>query len=453
MHALLLALALASNSPAATVEAGTQLVFQGSFVAEKGLAAETEKRFKLSLLVADLRPTGASVYWALEEQGRGGWSWIHRFGHYQIQIGSSDGQTGRSEVEGQPTLLYERAEGTNEIQLMSPLFFRDPPLAEGAQWKADRFDHAVTGTGKLGDTSAWNVEVSNGYGLKRSMLIDQSNPLILSLKENVFIGQGEKHELRYELVSATKLDAAQAESSVAAFDGLVALRNRLGIVPGTRDTKWNAERLVMLREQLPSVVTKITDGPLTGIARDAERDAKDQRDRAGAVELMRGKLVGNASPRPELRRLNGAAFNWAQTDGKVTVLHFWEYRDTPLEEPYGQIAYLDFLFRNRPAEDVVVLGVCVNQRLQDPETQSHAILSAKKLVAFMNLSYPILADHADGVRQFGDPRVTGAKLPLFVVIGKDGKIAHYHVGTYEVNRDRGLEELDAIVKQAVVSEK
>jgi hypothetical protein len=95
----------------------------------------------------------------------------------------------------------------------------------------------------------------------------------------------------------------------------------------------------------------------------------------------------------------------------------------------------------------------VNQRLQDPETQLSAILSAKKLVAFMNLSYPILADHADGVRQFGDPRVTGAKLPLFVVIGRDGKIAHYHVGTYEVNRDRGLEELAAIVKQAVASEK
>lgn len=444
MHSLLLALAIATSSPTANVESGTQLVFKGNFVAEKGSAAETEKKFTLSLLIGDVRAGGAGVYWALDEQGRGGWSWIHRFGLYQA---------GRADAEGQPTLLYERAEGTNEIQLMSPLFYRDPPLAEGAQWKEDRFDHAVTGTRKLGDTTAWNVEVSNGYGLKRSMLIDQRNPLILSLKENVFIGQGEKHELRYELVSATQLDAAQAEVGVAAFDGLLALRNRLGIVPGTRDTKWNDERLGMLREQLPSVVAKITEGPLATIARDAERDAQDQKNRAGAVELMRGKLVGNAAPRPELHQLNGKPFDWSQTDGKVTVLHFWEYRDTPLEEPYGQIAYLDFLFRNRPSEDVVVLGVCVNQRLQDTETQSKAILSAKKLVAFMNLSYPILADHADGVRQFGDPRITGAKLPLFVVIGRDGKLAHYHVGTYEVNRDRGLEELDAIVKKAVTSEK
>jgi len=447
MQAVLLALAFASTSPSATspsatIEPGTQLVFQGNFVAEKGSAAETEKKFTLSLLVADVRPTGAGVYWALEEQGRGGWSWIHRFGHFQ---------TGRSDREGQPTLLYERAEGTNVIQLLSPLFFRDPPLADGTQWKEGRFDHEVTGSEKLGDTAAWKVEVSNAYGLKRSMLIDQRNPLILSLKENVFIGQGEKHELQYQLVSATQLDAPQTEAGVSAFDGLLALRNRLGIVPGTRDVKWNDDRLVILREQLPSVATRILDGPLTSIARDAERDAKDQKNRAGAVQLMRGKLVGNAAARPELHQLNGKAFDWSQTDGKVTVLHFWEYRDTPLEEPYGQIAYLDFLFRNRPSEEVLVLGVCVNQRLLDPETRLKSILSAKKLVSFMNLSYPILTDHAEGIRQFGDPRVTGAKLPLFVVVGKDGKVAHYHVGTYEVNRDRGLEELDAIVKKALAN--
>ncbi|MCA9122673.1 MAG: redoxin family protein [Planctomycetaceae bacterium] len=442
MHALLIALALATSFPAVTVDSGTQLVFTGSFVAEKGSAAETEKKFTLSLLLADVNASGAGVYWALEEQGRGGWSWIHRFGHYRA---------GRVDGEGEPTLLYERPEGTSEIPLLSPLFFRDPPLAAGMKWQVGRFDHEVKGTEKLGDTAVWSVEVSNAYGLKRAMLIDQANPLIMSLKENVFIGQGEKHELTYELTSVMQLNSAQAQTGSAAFDGLMALRNRLGIVPGTRDTKWTDERLAMLREQLPAATANIKDGPLLGIARDAERDSKDQKDRAGAVELMRGKLVGNAAPRPELRQLNYEAFDWSQTEGKVTVLHFWEYRDTPLEEPYGQIAYLDFLFRNRPSENVAVFGVCVNQLLQDPETQSKAALSAKKLIAFMNLSYPILADYGGGLRQFGDPRVTGAKLPLFVVIGKDGKIIHYHVGTYEVNRDRGLEELDAIVKKAVGS--
>ena len=164
---------------------------------------------------------------------------------------------------------------------------------------------------------------------------------------------------------------------------------------------------------------------------------------------MREKLIGNAAPQPALQDLAGAPFDWNGIKGKVTVLHFWEYRDTPLEEPYGQVAYLDFLFRNRKSEDVQVFGVSADPRLQDPETRGRGVVAAKKLRSFMNLSYPILADHQDGAREFGDPRVTGAKLPLFVVIGRDGKITHYHVGTYEVNRDRGLEELVQAVSAAL----
>ncbi len=439
MQAALMAIVLTSAVPAATLESGAQLVFEGNFVAEKGSPAETEKKFTLSLLVADLRPTGASVYWTLQEQGRGGWSWIHRYGFYE---------TGRAEDVGAPTLLYERPQGTSEIALLSPMFFRESSLTADTKWQHDRFDHEVVGTGRVGATEAWQVNVSSAYGRKRTMMIDQHNPLIVSLRENVFIGQGEEHELQYKLFAAKQLDAGQLTSNMTAFDGMIALRNRLGIVQGDRDVKWNDDRLVMLRQQLPGVVAKIPEGILADIAIDAARDAKDQKNRAGAVDQMRGKLVGNAAPRPELFELNGDAFDWTQTDGKVTVLHFWEYRDTPLEEPYGQIAYLDFLFRNRPADDVQVLGVCCHERLLDSDTRLRGILSAKKLKAFMNLSYPILADHSSSIRKFGDPRVTGAKLPLFVVIGKDGKVAHYHVGTYEVNRDRGLEELAAVVKEA-----
>jgi peroxiredoxin len=446
MHAALIALAFATASPTATidttVEAGTQFVFQGNFVAEKGAVAATEKKFTLSLLISDVRTTGASVYWTLEEQGRGGWSWIHRFGRYE---------TSRASKEGQPTLLYKREAGTNEIQLLSPLFFRDEPLADNSKWKEGRYDHHVAGSGTLGESAGWKVKVTNAYGLKRKMLVDKDNPLLLSLFENVFIGQGEKHELRYTLVSTKRLDASQTEANIAAFDGLLALRNRLGIIAGTRDVRWSDERLAMLREQLPDAVARISDGPLTNIATDAQRDAKNQKNRAGAVQMLRGKLVGNTAPRPELFQLNGKAFDWSSTDGKVTVLHFWDYRDSPLEEPYGQIAYLDFLFRNRPSEDITVLGVCVNSRLLDSETRLRGVLSAKKLLAFMNLSFPVLADHTQAVREFGDPRITGAKLPLFVVIGRDGKVAHYHVGNYEVNRDRGLEELSKVVKKAAAN--
>jgi hypothetical protein len=61
----------------------------------------------------------------------------------------------------------------------------------------------------------------------------------------------------------------------------------------------------------------------------------------------------------------------------------------------------------------------------------------------------VLLDDGTVLKRFGDPRRADADLPLFVVIGPDGKIAEYHVGFYEVSRDQGLEELNAVLTKSL----
>src|SRR5690606_24995667 len=86
-----------------------------------------------------------------------------------------------------------------------------------------------------------------------------------------------------------------------------------------------------------------------------------------------------------------AGEKWGPDDlpGKITVLHFWEYRDTPLEEPYGQVGYLDFLARQHGKSGVQVFGVMVDDRLAENGSRGAAAASARKVKSFMNLSYPI----------------------------------------------------------------
>ncbi len=67
----------------------------------------------------------------------------------------------------------------------------------------------------------------------------------------------------------------------------------------------------------------------------------------------------------------------------------------------------------------------------------------------MNLSYPLAIDAGELVAKFGDPRRVGAKLPLWVVIGADGNVAHYSIGFYDINPDEGLRPLDKAVGKAV----
>jgi peroxiredoxin len=155
----------------------------------------------------------------------------------------------------------------------------------------------------------------------------------------------------------------------------------------------------------------------------------------------------------ELQDLSGKAVAPDDFKGKVTVLHFWEYKDSPLEEPYGQVGYLDFLYRKRKAAGVQVFGVAVDPRAADASQLRAATAGAKKLQSFMNLSYPILLDDGSALKKFGDPRPAGAKLPVFVVLDARGKVVLYQVGHFEVNRDRGLEELDAAIGKALAAAK
>ena len=88
-------------------------------------------------------------------------------------------------------------------------------------------------------------------------------------------------------------------------------------------------------------------------------------------------------------------------------------------------------------------------RLANAEQRPTAIRGIKRLVEFMNLSYPVMMDSEGAMQRLGDPRAADAKLPLFLVLDRNSKVLHYHVGHYEVERDRGLAELDAVVKKAL----
>jgi peroxiredoxin len=271
---------------------------------------------------------------------------------------------------------------------------------------------------------------------------------VLRLRERVFIGQGEEFEVKLELTAEKQLDDAALAKAKLAFDELAALRQTLGHAPRTPRLVWNDEQIAALREKLPGVLELAADTPLAEIAAIASGDTKDQKDRVSAIEALTKRIVGKPAPAFELPSLDGAAVKSEALRGKITVLHFWEYRDTPLEEPYGQIGYLDFMHRRRKADDVQVYGVAVDERHADESTRRTAAAGTRKLRSFMNLGYGVLLDDGRVLKSFGDPRVTGAKLPVCVVIDAAGNVAHYHVGFYDVDRDRGLKELDEAVTAA-----
>ena len=448
MVATVVSLLLASMASAAAgvelqgIENGTLLTYKGTMIADKGEVFLSRKTIEISFLVSDVDADGMTLWWTKSEDGRGQWPWPGRFGQLRLNANYKPAGT---EV---PALLYLRDNGQNIVSLEPPFLAGPQPLSQDLKWEEGRKKFHVTGQSTKEGRQTWRVEATTPYGRNRTAWVETQSPLVVSLKRTLFIGQGEKYQLKLKLTDKRQLSPQQFAAMLDGYKVFVNLRRRLGYELRNISIQWNDLQLAMLRGELPDVVALTKRGPLFEVVKAAIEDAKDQKNRSGAVSALRRRAMGKSLDQLRLEGISGETVALGDLRNHVVVLHLWQYQNKPLEEPYGQIGYLDYLYRQRKGDGLKVIGVVVNQRMNDPSTRVRAISSAKKLKSFMNLSYPLMFD--DGlIEKLGDPRMTGAKLPLYVILDTDGKVIEYHSGLYEVSRDRGLEQLDALITKAL----
>lgn len=425
-------------SAGASLPAGTQLNYRGTVAAVSSEAPTGEKEFDLTLWALSTADENTEVFWLIDERGNGAFPWPARFGQATLD------RAYRSAAPG-PALLYDRGEGQSVVPLLWPFLTTAEPLAEGVDFRDDTLEYHVDRPTKRAERNAWRISVRDSFGPKRTLFVDQQSPLLLEVEERLTMGRGEAYQLKLTLVGSEQLPEAAVEALTKAVAATNSVRNKLNLPPQKQENLWTTQQADLLKKELPPLLEVAAGTPLEKLVQTAQRDLELQAGRNDAVATMQARFLGQAVENFSVSGTSGEKLTQEALKGKITVLHFWDYRDEPLREPYGQIGYLDFLYHRRKAAGLQLYGVAVNSRLGEDATRAAAERSVKKLKSFMNLSYPVLLDGGSLLRQFGDPRVIGASLPLFVVIGPEGTILHYHVGTYEVQQDQGLKELDDVV--------
>ncbi len=442
LTALSLLLLLAPSAEPALTHA-MQLTYGGEIVADKGDPAETRKKFKLKMVV-DRAKSGTVVYWSLEETGRGGWAWPMQAGSFPVDERWQPQPVADSLM---PSLLYSRDTGAVAIPLLAPAYFTTNPMKQGEQWQKGRTTFTVGRQQTVAGAGVWPVEVTTPFGRRRTMYVARNSELLAAVDEVVFMGQGEQHQLTYQLTDHRELSEAaltKLKTSISQFEDL---RATLLQASRPKEITWSKDQLTTATARIEQMRSS---SPFIATALDAARaDLQQQSNRSGALTTLVKNVTGKPAPAFELKKLSGGTVSSDGLKDHVTVLHFWPYRDTPLKQPYGQTGFLDYLYRQHKADKVQVFGVVTDKRLKQEETASAAVRSARKFQQFMNLSYPLLLDSGELISKLGDPRPAGAELPLFVVIDRSGVVRHYHAGLYEVQRNRGLSGLDEEIKNAL----
>ncbi|MAG93950.1 MAG: hypothetical protein CMJ48_09400 [Planctomycetaceae bacterium] len=434
------ALTLALMVPLALGEEPAELRYSGSVApVNRGTVGEPTKRFKVFYLATPMKSGGVHLDFHLEERGAGVWHWPERFGRSLLDARLAP----TNKVEA--SLLFDHQRTARALPVRQPLFEHFDKLQEDARWKVGRVEHRVAGRERVGERECWVVEAGRDSAHGERVWVDVEQPLVVKLEKRLVRGRGDQFLLSMTLASVSPVDAPDARKLHTGFTSLLTLQAALRRREGETRSELSEVQLKLTGAMLERLRSETAQTPLAklvvGIARDHERQSA----RFSNVRKLAGQHVGRPAPSVELKTLSGVPLDWKKLQGRVVVMHFWDYQSDPLEEPYGQVGYLDFLYSKRRKLGADVIGVAVREKLDVPSARSDALRSIRKLTNFMNLRYPVTADGGAALKAFGDPRSVGAELPLWVVIDHEGNVAHYHSGFYPVERNVGLKALDSVV--------
>ena len=426
------------------------LTYSGQMIGDKGDPVITTKRFTLAA-VRDVAADGGTLHWIIVEDGRGAIPWPHSYGSSQWLDGNGLNVQAATASKNNPQLLYKSEELNAYVAVALPQLADGQKLNQESIWKQGPVTYRVTERQTIDGKQTWRVLGFTNFGVKRTFWVNDQG-YIVRLRENVTIGRGDRFDLEYDLKNVETLDDNARSKVTTAFDVFNKFRTKVDIEKLEKEIVWNDEQLEAFREDIDRLVSVSEQTPLSAVARLAQADLKTQKGRSGGVATLMTRAIGKVVEEPGFELYRGSEYSDDSLLGDVTVLHFWEYRSSPLEQPYGQVGYLDFLYRKYKDQGVNVVGVVSNTLLEDPAERSRVRVNARKFASFMNLSFPIVADVKQYIDKIGDPRGAGAKLPLFIVLDQKGRIVHYKAGFYEVDRDLGLKSLDTVVKKLLEAE-
>lgn len=397
------------------------------------------REFEIRCLVLPQSSGYPSVLYLIEDSGEEQ-PWFERFGQVKF------------DPQGQPSprLAMHRHINSGHSSWIGLRFGHFPghdKLQPGAEWTEGQLTYHLQPDKVVNTQPCWQLEINAPQSRRTVLSIQKTDGAILAAQQRYFVGMGERFDIKLQLEEIATATPEVVAAWTNAAVPLLKLKQDIKFDLG--ETESLSKDQLQLAEAALNDIDKATDGtPFGSLAGVIRREVTASQQRETAVADLATRFVGRPAPPITVIPLNGGPAVNLSKPGRVTILHFWEYQEKPLTEPYGQVGYLDFLAQKRK-DQVQVIGIITDKQLQEPGAALAALRSARKLQEFMNIGYPLGHETEGALAALGDPRKFGVPLPLWVVIGPDGTILHYRVGFYKVDANRGLEELDAVVEQAL----
>ena len=410
-------------------------MFAGSLIQPGDDEGDILRRFEVQLLT-----TNQTYFFHVIDDARHGCPWSDSFGRTGPAVGTDTVQ---------PHLVYDYDGHAYLIGLPPFVVALPADIEPDATWEQAGWQMTAIEQRSVSGVPAWIVEARERRGRQQTLTVDATTGMTLRAEADVFMGQGDQFKLTLARSSDKPLDQAASDKVPELQNELLALQTALKRRPDAYLSELSARQIADVVAASDRLTTLASGTPLEMLVRQMKTDVEQQQKRLESTSSLASKLMHTDAPQFVLSLMDGGKLESESLKGKTVILHFWDYRDAPLSEPYGQTGYLEFLFNQKKKMNVIVVGVSTNPDLQSKENLNRGRRSVRKLSEFMNLSYPVGHDDGALLKTFGDPRETRGQLPLWIVLNADGKVAHYHAGFYEVDAAQGLKDLEAVLAELI----
>lgn len=314
-----------------------------------------------------------------------------------------------------------------------------------SQWLSDDgVEFRITGELVEDGHDCWKIETEIGIARRHRIHVRKSDAIVQSAVQTHFMGKGDRFEIRLQMAP----DDTQGRHDVSQFaECWQELNSKLDRNTADRLRPLTPEQTALASTFRERVLAATEEPALRSFAKAVVAEIDSQQHRESKLADLSREFTGQPLPKFTLLTFERHEIPSSSFLGKTIVLHFWDYAQPVTEQPYGQVAYLEFLNQRWQGKNIVVYGIAVNPRLDDPQTRSVGLRDIQRIKQFMRLNYEIVQDAGAALNSLGNPTRIGADLPLWIVIAPDGRIAHYKTGLYDVDPQIGLKELSDAVER------
>ncbi|HAD58965.1 MAG TPA: hypothetical protein DCG12_06955, partial [Planctomycetaceae bacterium] len=309
---LLLPLVLAAltlSHSSVTAEEFTEVRFTGALTSRATGTEQLLRQFEVLLLEGN----NLLFFHVLDDPDEG-CPWPESLGQYEPSASL------------QPRLMYTYDNSQYNLPL-PPLKLKLPQQVEaGNEWTSGSWTYTVAQKSEQG----WTIEARERRGRRQTLNVSTGG-VLLSARQDVFMGQGQRFEMTVTQSGSKPINEALTEQTEQLLSKLLTLQAELQRRPDTQQYQLSDRQLEKAVTRAAGLGALADGTPLEDAVLRIERDLGRQQKRAATAMQRKQKLLNKEAPGFVLNLIDGkSTLKSADLKGRTVVLHFWKYADKPL---------------------------------------------------------------------------------------------------------------------------